>query len=92
MTGDLSPELDAVDVLRAAFPAGTVSGAPKVRAMQMVAECERVPRGPYAGCVGWVGLDKDTVHLDMGIIIRSCWIRDGILNWQAGADCLRFGA
>ena len=77
--------LDALDVLTATFPAGTVSGAPKLRAMQIIAETERSPRGPYAGCVGWLGLDKDSVHLDTGIIIRSLWQRQGQLHWQAGA-------
>ena len=77
--------LDALDVLAATFPAGTVSGAPKLRAMQIIAETEQLPRGPYAGCVSWLGLDKDSVHLDTGIIIRSLWQRDGHLHWQAGA-------
>lgn len=77
--------LDALDVLAATFPAGTVSGAPKLRAMEIIAATEQLPRGPYAGCVGWLGLDKDSVHLDTGIIIRSMWLRDGILHWQTGA-------
>lgn len=77
--------LDALDVLAATFPAGTLSGAPKLRAMEIIAATEKLPRGPYAGCVGWLGLDKDSVHLDTGIIIRSMWLRDGILHWQAGA-------
>ena len=64
--------------------AGTVSGAPKVRAMQIIREMEGRGRGPYAGCVGWLGLDKDAVHLDTGITIRSMWLRDGKLCWQAG--------
>jgi anthranilate synthase component 1 len=87
---DLLPGLDAVDVLAATFPAGTVSGAPKIRAMEIIADLERrdgLPqeRGPYAGCIGWIGLDQDTVCLDTGITIRSMWIRDGICHWQAGA-------
>lgn len=80
--------LDAVDVLTAAFPAGTVSGAPKRRAMEIIRELEGVPRGPYAGCIGWIGLggkgDAGAVDLDMGIAIRSMWQRDGRLHWQAG--------
>ncbi|XPV75470.1 MAG: anthranilate synthase component I family protein [Desulfovibrio sp.] len=76
---------DAMDVMQAAFPAGTVSGAPKIRAMEIIAELEDRARGPYAGAIGWFGLDKDTVHLDTGIIIRSMWIRDGKCYWQAGA-------
>ena len=75
---------DALDVLAATFPAGTVSGAPKMRAMQIIRKMEGRGRGPYAGCVGWLGLDRDAVHLDMGITIRSMWLRDGELCWQAG--------
>ena len=80
----LQPELDALDVLAATFPAGTVSGAPKVRAMELIAETEELPRGPYAGCIGWLGLDDDSVSLDTGITIRSMWVKDGKLQWQAG--------
>lgn len=86
--------LDAVDVLAAAFPAGTVSGAPKRRAMEIIRELEGAPRGPYAGCVGWIGLAggesagegvaAPPVNLDMGIAIRCMWQRDGRLFWQAG--------
>jgi anthranilate synthase component I len=85
VTAQLNPNLDAVDVISATFPAGTVSGAPKVRAMEIIAETEKRPRGPYAGSIGWLGLDKDTVSLDMGITIRSLWIKDNKLHWQAGA-------
>lgn len=84
VTARLAENLDGLDVLGATFPAGTVSGAPKIRAMEIIAETERLPRGPYAGCIGWLGLDKDSVNLDTGITIRSMWLRDGILNWQAG--------
>lgn len=76
--------LDALDVLAAAFPAGTVSGAPKIRAMEIIRSLEGRPRGPYAGCIGWLGLDKDSVNLDTGITIRSMWLREGRLFWQAG--------
>lgn len=82
---ELAPGLDALDVIAAAFPAGTVSGAPKVRAMEIIADEEQTPRGPYAGAIGWIGLDKDAVHLDMGITIRSLWVRQGRVRWQAGA-------
>lgn len=85
VTGRLKKGLDAVDVVKATFPAGTVSGAPKVRAMEIIAEQEGRPRGPYAGCVGWIGLDKQSVSLDLGITIRSLWVRNGVINWQAGA-------
>jgi anthranilate synthase component 1 len=76
---------DALDVLAAAFPAGTVSGAPKVRAMEIIAEMEGIGRGPYAGAIGWLGLDKDRVDMDTGITIRSLWVRDNTVHWQAGA-------
>ncbi|THB69826.1 MAG: anthranilate synthase component I family protein [Desulfovibrio sp.] len=76
---------DALDVLAATFPAGTVSGAPKVRAMEIIAELEGLSRGPYAGAIGWIGLDKGRVDLDTGITIRSLWVRDQSVHWQAGA-------
>ncbi|MFI3271180.1 MAG: anthranilate synthase component I family protein [Pseudomonadota bacterium] len=85
ITAQLESGLDALDVLASTFPAGTVSGAPKIRAMEIIRELEDRPRGPYAGCIGWIGLDKDHVHMDMGITIRSMWHQDGKLNWQAGA-------
>ena len=82
---ELDTANDAFDILRAAFPAGTVSGAPKIRAIELVAEEEQLPRGPYAGAIGWLGLDKDSVNLDFGLTIRSLWIREGYAYWQAGA-------
>lgn len=85
ITAQLAPDKDALDVLAGTFPAGTVSGAPKLRAMQIIREIEQVPRGPYAGCIGWLGLDKDAVHLDTGITIRSVWRRGNCLYWQTGA-------
>jgi len=86
VTAKLKAGLDALDVLKCAFPAGTLSGAPKIRAMEMIADLEHhLPRGPYAGCIGWIGLDEGHVNLDTGITIRSMWIRDGMASWQAGA-------
>ena len=85
ISADLAPGLDALDILASAFPAGTVSGAPKVRAMELLAQEEQRPRGPYAGAIGWLGLDSDAVHLDFGITIRSLWVREGQVRWQAGA-------
>ena len=82
---DLEDGYDAFDVLESAFPAGTLSGAPKVRAMEIIAELEQRPRGPYGGAVAWVGLDNERVDIDSGITIRSCWIRNGTVQWQAGA-------
>ena len=85
VTADLAEGKDGLDLLASAFPAGTVSGAPKVRAMQIIHEIEESPRGPYAGCIGWLGLDKDAVHLDTGITIRSMWRRGDRVYWQMGA-------
>lgn len=85
ISATLKHGLDGLDVIGATFPAGTVSGAPKVRAMEIVAELEDAKRGPYAGAIGWLGLDKDSVNLDFGITIRSLWVRDGQVRWQAGA-------
>lgn len=84
VTAQIREDLDVLDVLAATFPAGTVSGAPKMRAMELIAATEQAARGPYAGCVGWFGLDHDSVNLDTGIIIRSMWVRDGMVHWQAG--------
>jgi anthranilate synthase component 1 len=81
--GRLRSELDAVAALAACFPAGTVSGAPKVRAMQIIDELEPVRRGPYAGAVGYVGWGARS--LDMAIAIRTCVIRGGRAWVQAGA-------
>lgn len=85
VTAELALGRDGLDLLASAFPAGTVSGAPKVRAMEIIHEIETAPRGPYAGCIGWLGLDKDAVHLDTGITIRSMWHRNGRIFWQMGA-------
>lgn len=81
--GRLRPELDAVAALAACFPAGTVSGAPKVRAMQIIDELEPVRRGPYAGAVGYVGWGGQV--LDTAIALRTCIIRGDRAWVQAGA-------
>ena len=81
--GRLRPELDALAALAASFPAGTVSGAPKVRAMQIIDELEPTRRGPYAGAVGYVGWGART--LDTAIAIRTCVMRGGRAWVQAGA-------
>lgn len=78
----LKPELTALDVLRATFPAGTVSGAPKVRAMEIIDELEISKRGIYAGAVGYLGFNGD---MDLAIAIRTGVIKDGQLHVQAGA-------
>jgi anthranilate synthase component 1 len=73
---------DAVDALMAGFPAGTVSGAPKVRAMEIIDELEKSKRGPYAGCVGYFSADG---NMDTCIVLRTALVKDGMLHVQAGA-------
>jgi anthranilate synthase component I len=80
--GDLGEGLDALDAFRACFPAGTVSGAPKIRAMERIAELEPDRRGPYAGAVGYLGFDG---ALDTCITIRTATIANGVCRIQAGA-------
>ena len=82
VAGDLAPALGPIDVLRATFPAGTVSGAPKVRAMEIIDELEPTKRGPYAGVVGYVDFSG---NLDTAIAIRTMVWRDGQATLQAGA-------
>jgi len=79
---DLKPEYDAWDLLRATFPAGTLSGAPKVRAMEIIAELEAEPRGPYGGAVGYISFHG---NMDMAITIRTASIENGKLTVRAGA-------
>lgn len=81
VTGKLKPGLDALHALAAAFPAGTLSGAPKVRAMQIIDEVEPVKRGIYGGAVGYLGWDG---NMDTAIGIRTAVIKDGMLHVQAG--------
>jgi len=73
----------AIDVFRATFPAGTMTGAPKVRAMQLIDELEPVSRGAYAGALGYIS--GGGTRMDLAITIRSCIIADGIASVQAGA-------
>ncbi len=80
--GRLSEDVDTIGALRAVFPAGTVTGAPKVRAMEIIAELEPRGRGPYAGCVGYLG---DDGNMDMAIVIRTLLCSSGSLTVQAGA-------
>ena len=82
VTGSLKPGLDAFDAVRACFPAGTVSGAPKVRAMEIIDELETERRGLYAGAVGYFGYDGD---MDLAIAIRTILLKDGKAHVQAGA-------
>jgi anthranilate synthase component 1 len=82
VAGELAPGRDAWDVVQAVFPHGTVSGAPKVRAMELIDELEPVARGPYAGAVGYVGFDG---ALNTAITIRTVLVHRSIAYVQAGA-------
>ena len=79
--GRLRPGLDALDALVAGFPAGTLTGAPKIRAMQIIDEMEPTRRGPYAGCIGYFGADGT---MDTCIGLRMAVLQDGIMHVQAG--------
>jgi para-aminobenzoate synthetase component 1 len=81
VTGELRPGLDAVDLLRATFPGGSITGAPKIRAMEIIAELEPTARGPYCGAIGWLGADG---WMDTSITIRTYAIKDGRVAFQAG--------
>jgi len=80
--GRIAPGLDALDVLKASFPAGTVTGAPKVRAIQLIDEFEPVRRGVYSGAVGYLGFNGD---MDVAIAIRTALLKDRRLHVQAAA-------
>jgi len=82
VAGQLKTGLDAIAVLRATFPAGTVSGAPTVRAMEIIDALEPSKRGVYAGAVGYLGFNGD---MDLAIAIRTAVIKAGRLSVQAGA-------
>jgi len=79
--GRLKPEYTSLDALRACFPMGTASGAPKIRAMEIIAELERERRGPYAGALGYVGYDG---NMDFALALRTMPVMDGIAYPQAG--------
>jgi len=80
--GRLRPSCDAIDLLRASFPAGTVTGAPKIRSMEIIDELEPVRRGVYAGAIGYLGFNGD---MDMCIAIRNILLKEGTGYLQAGA-------
>ena len=80
--GKLAEGLDAFDVLKATFPAGTVTGAPKVRAMEIIEEFEPIKRGLYSGAAGYLGFNGD---MDLAIAIRTAVVKDGMLHVQAAA-------
>ena len=82
VTGEINDNLDAIDVLKATFPAGTLSGAPKVRAMEIIEELEPDKRGIYSGAIGYLGWNG---NMDTAIAIRTALIKDGKVYVQAGA-------
>jgi anthranilate synthase component I len=82
VVGELDPKHDAIDALMAGFPAGTLSGAPKVRAMEIIDELEISKRGPYGGCVGYFSADG---QMDTCIVLRTAIVKDGVMHVQAGA-------
>ncbi len=79
--GRLRPEKDALDLLKACFPGGSVTGAPKIRAMEIIAELERGQRGPYCGSLGWIGFDG---AMDTSILIRTMVLGAGWLQFHVG--------
>ncbi|MCM3719856.1 anthranilate synthase component I family protein [Fictibacillus phosphorivorans] len=82
VVGELRPECDAFDCIKATFPGGTITGAPKVRTLEIIEELEPVRRGVYTGSVGWIGFNGDT---EMNIAIRTMVCQNGIAHVQAGA-------
>jgi anthranilate synthase component 1 len=80
--GMLRKDFDAYDVIKATFPAGTLTGAPKIRAMEIINELEPEPRGAYGGTIGYISY---TGNMDLAITIRTMDISDGMLSVQAGA-------
>ncbi len=80
--GEIRDDLDVVDALKAGFPAGTVSGAPKIRAMEIIDELEPCRRGPYGGAAGYISADGD---MDTCIVLRTAILKDGMMHAQAGA-------
>ena len=73
--------MTALDLLIAAFPGGSVTGAPKIRALEIIRELEPAQRGPYCGALAWIGFDG---AMDSSIVIRSLWLADGMAVAQAG--------
>ncbi|MCK9490361.1 MAG: aminodeoxychorismate synthase component I [Xanthomonadales bacterium] len=82
VAGRLRPGTTPGAILRALFPGGTITGCPKVRCMQIIAELEGVGRGPYTGAIGWLGHDGD---MDLNILIRSAWLHGNTLGFRTGA-------
>lgn len=81
VVGELRENIDRIDVLRAAFPGGSITGAPKIRAMEIIDELERAPRGPYTGSLACFGFDGT---LDSSVLIRTATVADGVVSFHAG--------
>ena len=81
ITGELRPGMTAVDLLEACLPGGSITGAPKIRAMEIIAELEPTRRGPYCGSIGYIGFDGS---MDSSIVIRTYAIKDGMVTFQVG--------
>jgi len=79
--GELYEDKSAIDLLKACFPGGSITGAPKVRAMEIIAKVEPTRRGPYCGSIGYIGFDG---NMDTSIVIRTYCIKDNVLTFQAG--------
>ncbi len=82
VVGEIQENRDGYDLMRATFPAGTVTGSPKIRSMEIIEELEPTRRGPYSGSVGWFGLNGD---LDFCITLRTIMWLDHVAYWQASA-------
>lgn len=82
ISGTLREGVDAIDLLRATFPGGSITGAPKVRAMQIIHELEPTPRGPYCGAIGWIGLNGDMM---LNLPIRTMIAHEGCIDLQVGS-------
>jgi para-aminobenzoate synthetase component I len=82
VSGELAEEKDAFDVIKAVFPGGTITGAPKVRTMEIIEELEPIRRGIYTGSIGWIGFNGD---MELNIVIRTMIAKDGLAHVQAGA-------
>ncbi|MBS4197475.1 anthranilate synthase component I family protein [Lederbergia citri] len=82
VTGQLSPDKSSYDLIEAVFPGGTITGAPKIRTLEIIEELEPVKRGVYTGSLGWIGFNHD---VNLNIVIRTMLVKDGICHVQAGA-------
>ncbi|MCC2667027.1 MAG: pabB, partial [Gammaproteobacteria bacterium] len=81
ITGKLRDKMNAIDLLCATFPGGSITGAPKIRAMEIIAEIEPTCRGPYCGSIGYIGFNGD---MDTSIVIRTYAIKNNNITFQAG--------